>query len=218
MARAHTGPGLSVEDMVHEGVIGLIRAFGRFDPERGLRFATYAKWWVRSAIQRAVADTGRAIRLPCSTLAERRRIEKVRRRFRVRKGRTPTRRELQARTGIHPDRQQDIEGDATRLLLSLDFPLMGEEGGSMLELIADEHVPPPDGSVAEEDRMERIRAALECLGKREEDIVRKRFGLDGESGLTLQAIGDAYDLSRERVRQIQDRALGRMRARLQAGA
>jgi RNA polymerase primary sigma factor len=214
-ARSSPRLGLSYADQVQEGVLGLIKAFERYDPDRGMRFPTYARWWIRASIQRAVANTGRGIRLPCSTIDERRRLEGLRARFRALRGRDPTGSEIEDETGIDLERQDALVGDSTRMLLSLHHLPPGDKARELMEEIADRGAPSATEAIDRGRAASTVRAALNGLPDRERDIVRLRFGLDGEQAHTLRAIGDRYDITRERVRQIESRALDRMRVRLQ---
>jgi RNA polymerase primary sigma factor len=201
------GRGLSFRDLVQEGNLGLMRAVDLFDPERGFRFSTYAVWWIRHSIDRAIADRGRGVRVPVHLVTLHRKLERARRRMETERGRSPTLTELAALCGAPTTKIELADQALTASIVSID-PAPTEERTTPVDL------PDEDSHAAVEVHLmaEGIDDLLGRLSDFEADIVRKRFGLGDQDPMTLQEIGDEYALSRERIRQIEKRALGRMRA------
>jgi RNA polymerase primary sigma factor len=216
LARRFDFGGMPLSDIVQEGNLGLIKAVDRFDYRRGYRFSTYASWWIRHAIQRALADKSRAIRLPVHLLDASTRIAKAERALTSKLGRVPTCDELQQATEI-PAQKIERTGLAARAVVSLDKTVDGEEDGrKLLEIIGDPnaenrtHV----DSLVDRAMASELRAEVDRLTPVEAEIVRLRFGLDTDEAMTLKQIGDRHGLSRERIRQIQETALEKLRKAL----
>jgi len=216
IARRFNHGRMPLSDLIQEGNIGLIKAVERYDYRRGYRFSTYASWWIRHAISRALADKGRAVRLPVHMIDAYHRVARSKRELQSKLGRNPTSEELGAATGIAAAK---IEKMRTYLLdqsFSLDRPVSDEDGRKFIDFIAD-----PNAETAPVDRLvdgamnDEVRALLEHLKPIEKDILRQRFGLDTDKELTLKEIGEKYNLSRERIRQLQEQALLKMRRALQ---
>jgi RNA polymerase primary sigma factor len=212
VARRYLGHGMPIEDLMQEGTIGLMRAVERFNYRKGYRFSTYAIWWIRRAISRAIADQARLIRLPVHVTDTLGRINKTRGTLRERLGRMPTRAELASALNMTEEKLSDLIRGAIEPL-SLETPI-GEEGESRLaDLIPakDEHNP-----VSEATRgalRDELMAALDELTPREKDVIMLRYGLDGDEPRTLEEVGRALEVTRERVRQIESSALGKLRKR-----
>ncbi len=217
IARRFNHGRMALADLIQEGNLGLIKAVERYDYRRGFRFSTYASWWIRHAISRALADKGREIRLPVHMIDAHHRINKARRQLTVRLGRQPTTEELAEATQMPSDKIEKMRTWVLEQPLSIDRPVGDEEGRTLGEVLED-----PDREetsfteVLEQDAVTtEVRELLGELRPIEADILRQRFGLGTEQELTLKEIGDRYKLSRERIRQLQEQALGKMRRALQ---
>jgi RNA polymerase primary sigma factor len=217
IARRFNHGRMPLADLIQEGNIGLIKAVERFDHHRGYRFSTYASWWIRHAISRALADKGRAVRLPVHMIDAYHRLAKAKRDLSSKLGRTPSSEELEAVTQIPAAK---IEKMRTYLLdqsVSLDRPVSDEDGRRFVDFVQDpnhESVSPID-EMSDKAVTDEMRQLLGELKPIEADILRQRFGLDDDRELTLKEIGEKYNLSRERIRQLQEQALTKMRRALQ---
>jgi RNA polymerase primary sigma factor len=216
IARRFNHGRMPLSDLIQEGNIGLIKAVERYDYRRGYRFSTYASWWIRHAISRALADKGRAVRLPVHMIDAYHRVAKSKRELQGRLGRQPTSEELGVATGIPTVK---IEKMRTYLLdqsFSLDRPISEDDGRKFIDFIADPNAESaPADRLADQAMTTEVRHLLEHLKPIEADILRQRFGLDTDKELTLKEIGEKYNLSRERIRQLQEQALTKMRRALQ---
>ena len=212
VARRYLGHGMPIEDLMQEGTIGLMRAVERFNYRKGYRFSTYAIWWIRRAISRAIADQARLIRLPVHVTDTLGRINKTRGTLRERLGRMPTRAELAAEMTMTEEKLSELLRGAVEPL-SLEAPI-GEEGESRLaDLIPATDAQNPVVEATRGALRDELMAALDDLTPREKDVILLRYGLDGDEPRTLEEVGRALEVTRERVRQIEASALGKLRKR-----
>jgi len=212
IARRFNHGRLPLADLIQEGNIGLMKAVERYDYRRGFRFSTYASWWIRHAISRALADKGRAVRLPVHMIDAYHRIAKSQRELQSKLERPPSTQEIAAATGIEADKLEKMKTFLSETPVSLDRPISDEDGRRLIDVLVDPNEGPavPEQMVSSETQTEMLKL-LGALKPIEADILRKRFGLLNDRERTLKEIGDEYSLSRERVRQLQEQALGKMR-------
>jgi RNA polymerase sigma factor (sigma-70 family) len=212
IARRFNHGRLPLADLIQEGNIGLMKAVERYDYRRGFRFSTYASWWIRHAISRALADKGRAVRLPVHMIDAYHRIAKSQRELQSKLERTPSTDEIAAATGIEPEKLEKMKTFLSETPVSLDRPISDDDGRRLIDVLVDPNEGPaiPEQMASSETQAEMLKF-LSGLKPIEADILRKRFGLVNDRERTLKEIGDEYRLSRERVRQLQEQALGKMR-------
>ena len=217
IARRFNHGRMPLADLIQEGNIGLIKAVERFDYRRGYRFSTYASWWIRHAISRALADKGRAVRLPVHMIDAYHRVAKSKRELSGKLGRQPTVEEIGEATGIAAAKIEKMRSYLLDQSFSLDRPVSDEDGRRFIDFIQDPNAEEssPVDTLADEAMTSEVRHLLAGLKPIEADILRQRFGLDDDKELTLKEIGEKYNLSRERIRQLQEQALGKMRRALQ---
>ncbi len=218
IARRFNHGRMALADLIQEGNLGLIKAVERYDYQRGFRFSTYASWWIRHAISRALADKGREVRLPVHMIDAHHKLSRATRELTTKLGNAPTSEELAEATQIPVDKIEKMRTYLMDASISLDRPVGGDEDGRTFgEYLQDpvtEETSPIDG-LALQAMSAQVRRLLTELRPIEADILRQRFGLDDDEELTLKEIGAKYSLSRERIRQLQEQALEKMRRALE---
>jgi RNA polymerase primary sigma factor len=211
VARRYMGRGLSIEDMMQEGMVGLLRAIDKFDYLRGYRFSTYATHWIRQAISRAIANQARSIRLPAHVVDSLSRLGRARETLSRQLGRSPTCGEMAAESGIPEDRVRQLVAWA-RLPLSLDCPVGDDGAATFGEFVAAGDDAEPVGRALQAATHDEILASLDCLSPRERAVIVLRFGLGDNVPRTLQETGRSLNMTRERARQIEADALAKLRS------
>jgi RNA polymerase primary sigma factor len=215
MARRYAREGrMPLGDLIQEGNLGLMKAVERFDHRRGFRFSTYASWWIRHALTRGLADKGRLVRLPVHALEARARLSRVARKLTSQTGIAPNLAELAAETGLAPDKVSAIENLSTESHSSLDAPVGHDGDRTFVDLLKDEDQTSVEERLVQDGQKESLAGLMGELTTFEAQILRYRYGFDDGEERTLKEIGDMYNLSRERIRQIQAFALEKMRARV----
>lgn len=211
IAKAYRSSGIPLDDLIQEGVIGLITATERYDCKRGYRFSTYATQWIRQAIGRAVDNKSKSIRLPAHVSESLRKIERARVEMRRESGEEPCMEQLSQKTGI-PARKIATLLSTTQEPVSLDMPVGDEENTSLGALLLNKTSPDPQEELIGSEMRGEIHRILETLDDRERLIIRRRFAFDSDDSAVLQQIGEELNISRERVRQIEAQALRKLRS------
>ena len=217
IARLYQNNGLSLGDLINEGNLGLIRAAKRFDETLGFKFISYAVWWIRQAMLQAIAEQPRIVRLPLNRVSALTKIVKAYSALEQEFEREPSAGEIAKQIDMTDLEVADTLKIAGRHL-SMDTPFRSGESNSLLEVIENDHQPPPDADLIGKSLKVEIEYALATLTGREAEIVRLYFGLGYEHPLTLEKIGERFNLTRERIRQIKERALQRLRHVSRSGA
>ncbi len=210
IANDYSNYGLPLNDLISEGNIGLIKAVERFDPDRGAKLSTYAAWWIKQSIKRALANQSKAIRLPVHLVDKIAKMRRVISQLTDELEREPTDEEVSIVIGIPVNKVAHLKSVSVRPA-SLDAPIGEEDGTSFGDLIGDEKALNPYENLNEKSYTSDISDMLHQLEEREEKIIRLRFGLDGDAPKTLEEVGSIFDITRERVRQLQNMAIKKMR-------
>ena len=210
IAKRYRGCGIPLLDLIQEGNIGLMKAAEKFDLDKGCRFNTHATWWVRQTINRSLADKSRTIRIPSNVSELVNKIKKVSAPMIQKLNRFPTSEELSAELGIEIDKIETAL-DMSQAVASLDVPVSEDEETNMGDLIADPHLENPIKKLTEECNKEIVESVLSTLTKKEADVLRRRFGIETGEPQTLEEIGQSYGVTRERIRQIETKAMRKMR-------
>lgn len=211
VAKQYQNQGLSLSDLINEGNVGLMKAAKRFDETRGFKFISYAVWWIRQSILQAIVEHSRIVRLPLNKLNSYNRVNEAFLAFVQEFEREPSHDELADLLGLNPKEIGNMIRGGSRHL-SVDAPIGGDDGDStMLDLIASDDTLNPDIDIMEESLREEVKEGLSILAPRELQVIASYYGLNGEPALNLEEIGERYNLTRERVRQIKERAIRRLR-------
>ncbi|HRI07624.1 MAG TPA: sigma-70 family RNA polymerase sigma factor [Nannocystaceae bacterium] len=212
IARRFNHGRMPFQDLIQEGNIGLMKAVDRFDHRKGFRFSTYGSWWIRHAISRAIADKARAVRLPVHMIDAYNKVKKAQRAYEAEHGRRPTEAELARLTGVSVERIGRMRWSLVESPVSLDQPLAVDRETTLLDHLEDDSLIDTPELLESDLLHSTLREVFAALPPMEADILRKRMGMDDEDEMTLKEIGERYSLSRERIRQIQEQALSKLRS------
>lgn len=210
VAKQYQNQGLTLGDLINEGNLGLIKAAQRFDETRGFKFISYAVWWIRQAILQALAEQSRIVRLPLNKIGSINKINKAFSRLEQNYEREPSSSELAAELELSEGDIKDTMRSSGRHV-SVDAPLVNGEDSSLLDLMKNNDTPNPDSALLTESLRREIERALDTLTPREADVIRSYFGLSGGHAMSLEEIAERFDLTRERVRQIKEKAIRRLK-------
>ena len=209
VAKQYQNQGLSLPDLINEGNLGLIKAAEKFDETRGFKFISYAVWWIRQSILQAIAEQSRIVRLPLNQVGSVNKINRELNKFEQEHERRPSVDEIADRIDLPEDKIEEAM-KANNRHVSMDAPFVDGEDNSLLDVLADNNMPMADKALVQESLRKEIDRAIELLNDREQKVVRAFFGI-GSPEMTLEEIGDKYNLTRERVRQIKEKAIRRLR-------
>ena len=209
VAKQYQNQGLTLPDLINEGNVGLIKAAEKFDETRGFKFISYAVWWIRQSILQAIAEQSRIVRLPLNQVGSVNKINKALNKFEQENERRPSVEEIAASTDIPEDKVDDALKANSRHV-SVDAPFSDDDGGSMLDIMTDTNAPSVDKELLMESLREELRKVLGTLKERERLVIKDYYGIDTQEK-TLEEIGSRYGLTRERVRQIREKAIRKLR-------
>jgi len=210
VSKQYQNQGLSLPDLINEGNLGLIKAANRFDETRGFKFISYAVWWIRQSILQALAEQSRIVRLPLNKIGAINKINKAYARLEQEFEREPNYDEIATLLEISETEVKDSIRNSGRHV-SMDAPLMQDEDNNMYDVFRSDDIPTPESGLIYESLRKEIERAISTLTPRESDVIRFYFGLNGSYPMTLEEIGEKFDLTRERVRQIKEKAIRRLK-------
>ncbi len=210
VSKQYQNQGLSLPDLINEGNLGLIKAAQRFDETRGFKFISYAVWWIRQSILQALAEQSRIVRLPLNKIGSINKINKAYAKLEQEYERKPNPEEIADMLEIPEDEVKESQKNSSRHV-SMDAPLVQDEDTTMYDVLRNDDGPTPETGLIYDSLRKEINRAISTLTPREADVIRLYFGLDGKHPMTLEEIGERFDLTRERVRQIKEKAIRRLK-------
>lgn len=209
IAKRYQGRGLPLLDLIQEGNLGLMKAINKYEHEKGFKFSTYATWWIRQSVTRAIADHGRTVRVPVHMIEKRNLMLRISREFTVKNGREPGIAELAEAMGITVEKVSELI-NLTQDSISMDTPIGDEENSFLGDFIRDENTEEPEAAAERKLMKEKLMEVLHCLSEREREIITLRYGLKDGQARTLEEVGIHYGVTRERIRQIEAKALKKL--------